>query len=249
MSALIHAELLKLRTTRTLWVALALVVVFAAVLPAIIAVSPNGVEIPELTPASLAEMVQAPASVAGGAVLLVGLLLASGEFRHRTILTTRLVEPRQLRVFVAKMLAAGLVGLGLGLVIEIISGSGGSVALAVNDVSVEPFSHEVPRLVATVPIVLALHGVAGVAIGTLIRSTAGAVGATFLWVFLVEGVIPVVTRQPEMSHWLPGGTVQDVLTVDTAFGGFTPWAAAALLVGYIAALVVGAAILDSRRDV
>ena len=249
MSALIHAELLKLRTTRTLWVTIALVVAFAAVLPAIIAVSPNGVEIPELTPASLAEMVQAPASLAGGAVLLVGLLLASGEFRHRTILTTRLVEPRELRVFVAKMLAAGVVGLGLGLVIEIISAAGGSVALAFNDVSVEPFSHEVPRIVATVPIVLALHGVAGVAIGTLIRNTAGAVGATFLWVFLVEGVIPVVTRQPEVSHWLPGGAVQDVLTADTAFGEFTPWAAATLLVGYIAALVVGSAILDARRDV
>jgi len=249
MKALVHAELLNLRSTRTLWVVLGVVVAFSAALPAIIALNPDGVGVPELTPAGLAEMVRAPASLAGGAVLLVGLLSAAGEFRHRTVLTTRLVEPRQLRVFSAKMLAAGVVGLVIGVVIDVISGAGGAVALAVNDVAVEPLSHDVPRVAATVPILLALHGLAGVAIGTLIRSTAGAVGATFLWVFVVEGVIPAVTRQPEIGHWLPSGAVQGALTLNTASGGVTPGAAAALLVGYIAVLVAAAVMLDARREV
>ena len=105
-----------------------------------------------------------------------------------------------------------------------------------------------PRIAATVPVVLALHGLAGVAIGTLIRSTAGAVGATFLWVFVVEGVIPMVARRPEIAHWLPGGAAQDVLTFGSSSGGLTPGTAAALLVGYIAVLVAAAAMLDAKRE-
>ena len=249
MKALVQAELLKLRSTRALWVVLGVVVAFSAALPTVIALEPDGVGVPELTPAGLAEMVRAPASLAGGAVLLVGLLSAAGEFRHRTVLTTRLVEPRQLRVFTAKLLAAGVVGLLIGVVIVVISGAGGAVALAVNDVAVEPLSHDVPRVTGTVPFLLALHGMAGVAVGTLIRSTAGAVGALFLWVFIVEGVIPVVTRQPEIGHWLPGGAAQATLTLDTASGGVTPGIATTLLGAYIAALVTAAAVLDSRREV
>jgi ABC-2 type transport system permease protein len=249
MNALVQAELLKLRSTRALWVVLGVVVALSTALPAVIALKPDGVLVPELTPAGLAEMVRAPASLAGGAVLLIGLLSAAGEFRHRTVLTTRLVEPRQLRVFGAKMLAAGVVGLVIGVVIDVISGAGGAVALAVNDVTVEPLSHHVPRVTATVPFLLALHGVAGVAIGTLIRSTAGAVGATLLWVFIVESVIPVVTREPEFGHWLPGGAAQDTLTLDTASVVVTPGGATALLVVYIAALVAAAAVLDARREV
>jgi ABC-2 type transport system permease protein len=248
MNALVHAELLKLRTTRSLWVALAVVVALSAALPVIIALNPDGVELPDLTPSGLAEMVHAPANLAGGAVLLVGLLSSAGEFRHHTVLTTRLAEPRQLRVLTAKMMAVGIAGLGVGLVAVIVAGAGGAAALAVNDVAVEPLAHEVPRVFATVPVLLALHGLAGVAIGTAIRSTAGAVGATFLWVFVIEGVIPVVIRRPEFSHWLPGGAVQDVLRLDTVSGGLPVGAAAALLVGFIAVLVGAAAVLDARRD-
>jgi ABC-2 type transport system permease protein len=249
MNALVQAELLKLRSTRALWVVLGVIVAFSAALPAIVALNPDGEGMPTLTPAGLAEMVRAPANLAGGAVLLVALLSAAGEFRHRTVLTTRLAEPKQLRVFGAKMLASVVVGLVIGLVIDVISGTGGAVALAVNDVAVQPLSHDIPRVAATLPILLALHGVAGVAIGSLIRSTAGAVGATLLWVLVVEGVIPVVTNRPEMGQWLPTGAVQAAVTLDTASGAMTPGTAAAMLVAYTLVLVAGAAMLDARREV
>jgi ABC-2 type transport system permease protein len=249
MNALVQAELLKLRSTRALWAVLVVVVAFSAALPAFIALNPYGVGVPELTPAGLTEMMRAPAGLAGGAVLLVGLLSATGEFHHRTVLTTRLVEPRQLRVLGAKMLAAVVVGLVIGLAIDVTSGASGAVALAVNDVAVDPLSHDAPRVAATVPILLAIQGLAGVAIGTLIRSTAGAVAATFLWVFVVEGVIPVVTRQPDIAHWLPGGALQGALALDAASAELTLGAAAVLLVGYTSVLTALAAILDARREV
>jgi ABC-2 type transport system permease protein len=246
---LISAELLKLRTTRSLWVATAVVVAVAVAVPAVVATSPSGVDIPDLSPAALADLLRAPAELAGGAALLVGLLAAAGEFRHRTVLTTRLVEPRQGRVLTAKLLAVAIIGLALGTLAELVSGVTGAVALAVNDVAVEPLSHGVPRIAVTVPLVVALHGIAGVAVGSLVRSTAGAVGATLVWVFVVEGVVPVVTRSPGMTHWLPGGTVKQILAAETPAGQLSPVAAGALLLGYATALLVASAVLDSRREI
>lgn len=249
MSALIAAELLKLRTTRSLWFATGAILVLSLALPVIIAVSPDGPGMPELTPTVLAETLRAPARLIGGAVLLVGLLAAAGEYRHHTVLTTRLVEPRQLRVLAAKMIAVGAVGLAVGLLADVVAAAAGGIALSVNGIAVEPLSHQVPRIAATVALLVALHGLAGVAVGSVIRSTAGAVGATLLWVFVIEGVVPVVTRRPEIVHWLPGGAVQDVLAMDAAPDGLAPWAAGALLAGYIGALVVTAATLDTRREI
>lgn len=248
MNALVSAELLKLRTTRSLWVTAIVVFVAAVTVPVVVILSPPGVDIPELTPAGLAQLMRAPARVTGGAVLLVGLLAAAGEFRHHTVLTTRLVEPRQGRVLAAKLAAIAIVGLALGIVAELLSGVTGSVALALNDVAVEPLSHGVPRVAVTVPLVVVLHGLAGVAVGSLVRSTAGAVGATLLWVFVVEGIVPVVTRSPGIVHWLPGGAVDQVLAVEPASGQLGAVAAGALLLGYVAVLLTATAVLDAQRE-
>lgn len=247
MNSLVSAELLKLRTTPSLWVASAVVVVVALTVPVIVILSPSGVDIPRLTPDALADLMRAPAKLAGGAVLLVGLLAAAGEFRHHTVLTTRLVEPRRGRVLGAKLLAIAVVGLTVGVLAELVSGVAGAAVLSVNDVAVEPLSHGVPGLAVTVPLLIALHGLAGVAVGALIRGTAGAVGATLVWVFVVEGIIPLVTRSPGMVHWLPGGTVSQILATETPPGQLTPVAAGALLLGYVAGLLAATAVLDSRR--
>jgi ABC-2 type transport system permease protein len=217
--------------------------------PALVAVRPDGVTVPEITPASWADLLRAPTQLGGLAVLLVGLLASAGEYRHRTVLSARLVEPRVVRALTAKLLAVGLFGLAVGVLVEAVAGAGGAVALVVNDVPVEPLAHGVPRVAATVPLVFALHGLAGVAVGTLLRSTAGAVGATLLWVFVVEGVVPVLTRRAEIGHWLPGGAAQDVLAATPAAGALAPSAAAVLLAGYVGVLALAAWAVDTRREV
>ena len=90
MNPLLSAELLKLRTTRALYVVLGLVVVFAAGLPFLGAALAGSQGAEDLTARSLLDMVRGPVQPAGGAVLLLGLFLSAGEFRHRTVLLTRL---------------------------------------------------------------------------------------------------------------------------------------------------------------
>lgn len=242
MNALLNAELLKLRTTRALWVAVGLVLALAAALPVLHASLAGTGDVAELTGRTLRDAVRAPVQLAGVAVLLVGLLSTSGEYHHRTVLLTRLVEPRPRRVLAAKLGAVVVLGLAVGVAVEAVALASGSATLFGNDVAVQPGSFGIPRLLVLTPLVLAAYGVLGVAVGALVRSTAGAVGAVFAWAFVVEGVVPLVLRDPHLGDNLPSAVLKAVLT------GPSSLAAAGLLALYLAVLVAAAAVVDSRRE-
>ena len=247
MRSLIYAELLKIRTTRMLAGTVGVVLVVAAALPVFFGAAAGSGDLPPLVPESLADMLAAPSWLAGGAVLLIGLLSSAGEFRHRTVYTTRLAEPRPLRVFAAKLAAMTVIGLAVGVAVDIVAAGAGTAVLAGDGLSIEPFSHNVPRVALVMPLVLALYGVLGVAIGAVLRSTTAAVGAALIWAFVVEAVIPVVTGNPDLVNWLPTGAVREVLSTQPTPGQLAPLAAAALLLGYAAALVAASAALDRRE--
>jgi ABC-2 type transport system permease protein len=145
MRSLIAAELLKLRTTRMLAVCIGVVVLFAAVLPIIIGAGAGHRGEPRLGASSLADFLRAPAQLTGGAVLLIGLLAAAGEFRHRTIFSTRLAEPRTTRLLAAKLITLAGVGLLVGFLMEVVATAVGTIVLARHHTAVEPLAHGVPR--------------------------------------------------------------------------------------------------------
>ncbi|HSJ60621.1 MAG TPA: hypothetical protein VK895_05270 [Jiangellaceae bacterium] len=247
MTALISAELLKIRTTRLPAVTIAVVLLIAAALPVLYAAAAGSGDIEALNPASLTDMMGLPAKVAGGGVLLIGLLLAAGEFRHRTVFTTRLAEPRPQRVLAAKLVAMTVTGLAVGVVLDLVTAGVGGAVLAYHGEAFEPFARGFLGVALVVPLVLALHGVLGVAVGTLLRSTTAAVGVTLMWAFVVEGIVPVVFRTPEMATWLPRGAIQNLLSAQTTTQ-LPLVTAGALIVGYAAALVAAAALADGRRE-
>jgi ABC-2 type transport system permease protein len=196
MNSLISSELLKLRTTRAPYVALVVVLLWAVAGPVMAALNPAGSTVPELEPASLAALMRGPLRLAGGAMLLIGLLASTGEFRHGTVLTTRLAEPRSTRVLLAKAAALTGVGLAAGVLLDIVAGGAAATLLVTHDTSVQPLANGVPRIALLVPALMALHAALGVAIGSLLRNTAAAVGVTLMWSFVVEGILPLVSISP-----------------------------------------------------
>lgn len=248
MRSLVAAELLKIRTTRAVWVASAVVLAYAVLGPVLVVVAPAGASIPPIEPALLAESLRTPARLAGAAVLLVGLLATTAEFGHGTVLTTRLVEPRSPRVLSAKLVAVSVVAVVVGLVLAAVSAGATAILLASRGVAVAPLDHDVPRHAAALLAIVVLHGLLGVAVGTLLRNTAAAVGAVLVWAFVVEGIVPVVTRRPELVDWLPSGAVLQVLAERTPPGQLAPAAAAALLLGYTVVLVAAGAVVDRVRE-
>ena len=248
MKDLLSSELLKLRTTRALWVTSAVILLLSGALPVVVASLAGEGDLADLSPASMLDFVKAPVQLAGAAVLLMGLLSSAGEFRHRTIFLSRLAEPQPLRLLVAKLGAVVLVGLGLGIALDVVTVSSSAAVLTGYDVAVEPGSHGVPRVLALTPLILALYGVFGVAVGTLLRSTAAAVGATLVWAFVIEGVVPVVTGNPDLADRLPSGALKAVLQEHASAGGPSALTAAGLLAAYAAVLLVAAAVLDRQRE-
>jgi ABC-2 type transport system permease protein len=247
MRAQIAAELLKMRTTRALYVAVGVIALLTVGLSVAAAALAGHGTTPQLRPGDLAAALRGPVRLAGGAMLLVGLLASAGEFRHRTILTTRLAQPRAGRVFLAKLTAAGALGVvvGAGLVVASLASSG--VLFHSKGIAFEPLSHGVPQTALVVPVVIALHALLGVAIGALLRSTAAAVGVTMGWAFLVEGILPVITRHHGIVDWLPTGLVGEVMQTHPAAGQLAAPAAAAVLLGYVAVLVAVTAAVDRVR--
>jgi ABC-2 type transport system permease protein len=133
-------------------------------------------------------------------------------------------------------------------VVAILPSPPAGAVLAHHGLAIEPLSHGVPRAALVIPLVLAVHGILGVAIGAVLRNTTAAVGATLIWAFVVEGIIPAVTNNPDLVNWLPRGALREVLSTQPTPGQLAPLAAAALLVGYAAALVATSAVLDRRRE-
>jgi hypothetical protein len=150
-------------------------------------------------------------------------------------------------VLAAKLATMTVIGLAVGVAVAIVAVGAGAAVLAGDGLAIEPFSHGLPRLALVMPLVLVLHGILGVAIGAVLRSTTAAVGATLIWAFVVEGIIPVVTNNPDLVNWLPTGAVREVLSTQPPPGQLAPLAAAALLLGYAVALVAASAALDRRE--
>lgn len=149
----------------------------------LVAIAPVGATVPDIQPESLAVLVRGPARLAGGAMLLVGLLAAAGEFTHGTVLTARLAEPHPTRVLAAKSIALALVGLAVGALLVVVALGSGALLLSSKDVSVEPLRHGTPGVCGLVVVLMMLHAVLGVAIGSLLRNTAAAVGVVLMWAF------------------------------------------------------------------
>ncbi len=251
MRSLVSAELLKLRSTRSAWIPLAAALV-AAVLAVVANASVGGHGgNPRLSAAALPALLRASGGpLVDGAVLLAWIVLSAGEFRHRTSVTTFLGQPRRLRVVCAKLAAAALTGVTVGLLAEALSAATSAAVLSAHHIPLDWSQPGVLGALVAVPLLATLYGVLGVGLGLLLRNTAAAVGLALMWAFVVEGILPALARAPGVIRWLPEATARAVLqgassTATTLSAG----AALAVLTGYAVALAAGGSIVTTRREI
>jgi hypothetical protein len=239
MTAVVSAELFKLRTTRGPWLIVTGLGLVAAAMLALNAALLGAPGQPALLPSVLGDLARAPGRLTGAAALLLGLLLSTAEYRHATILTTRLGHPRPVGLVVGKAAAAAVAAAALAVAVELLMVVGGAAVLAGRDTGVEVLHHGIPAAVGIVALVAGLHAVAGVGIGELLRNPALAVGVVFGWALLVEGVLPVLLRSPGLGRWLPSGATESALTL--GWTGQSPplpaWTGLGLLAAYAIALI------------
>jgi ABC-2 type transport system permease protein len=252
VKALVHAEVLKLRSTRMpAWLLLAtlgfVVVTVLVNVPKVGAKdAPVSLDDPGLLAGTVGSSFGAPMVTAA----LLGVLAVTQEFRYGTITSTYLVEPRRMRVLVAKWLSIAIAG-------AVVTAS--TLALSV------PFSIALIRsrdgdanvgaqfwqVVVAAVFVIAAYGVMGVALGALVRNQIVAAVGVLVWMLAVEQI--VIPAFPTVGHWMPGASAFALLQSGPIDGleDTLPSAPVAglVLAGYTAAAVVLAVLFTPRRDV
>ena len=250
MTALVRAELLKLRTVQLpIWLlvttlALVALSVCATVLTAGMDGAPLQLDDPDL-------LARSAASASGGNILLIvlGILMLTQEFRFGTATPSFLTTPKRGRLVVAKLVAVSITG-ALFAALSVLLALGLSYALIALRGGEAEFDAGVWQVLAGVFLVLLLYGPIGIGVGALIRNQIAAVVLTLAWVFVIEQLL--VALLPEVGRWTPGGGTAAVLQLGelaSTRGDLLPvWGGALLLLGYAAVLSLVGAQVTLRRD-
>lgn len=245
---LLSAELLKLRTTRPpYW--LLLVTLAIAGLSAAGLVGSGSLD--EDRALALAQ----GASFGSMFVTVLGILIVTNEYRHGTVMTTFLAEPRRVRVLAAKIATALLAGVGFALASAAVAAAVALPWLAARD---EALALDGQALEAVVRLVLAfaLSAALGAAVGAIVQSQVGAIVLTFVWFLILESIVGVVSSwlltdfgEPDpVSPYLLGSVLGGIVGGQGSEYVHDAPTATLLAVVYVAVLAaVGAAVM-TRRD-
>jgi ABC-2 type transport system permease protein len=245
VTRLVRAELLKLFTTRTFYVLLGVALLVSGLTAGIVAAEEGLNDDPAL---ELAEVV----SFSGFLALVIGILLTTNEYRHGTIASTFLVTPQRPRVLAAKLLAGGLAGAAFGLAVAALA-VGIAVPWLEGTADEISFDSQLLEAVGRLLAMYALFALVGVAVGAVVQNQAGAIVATFGWIFVIEQIVNVVAGiladgDSPVAPYLLGSALFAVVAAggdDTAL--HAGWALV-LSCGYVAVLALAGAAAMVRRD-
>ena len=186
MTALVRSELLKIRTTRSWWAYLIVIVLFTGIGVA--------AEIGSATDADrgTSEFPLILVDIVGVAVLftiILGITIITTEFRHGTVTPTFLVEPHRERVIGAKAIAAVIVAIGFVLLSLAVVVAVAVPWLTIIDVQPELGGSDLAEHLGQQFLSAVLWALMGVAIGAVVHSQVAALVGTLIWIFLGETLL------------------------------------------------------------
>ena len=244
MTALLRAELLKVRTVRSWWAYLIAIVLLAGIATAS-DVGPHDAARDQLQ--FQVRLVDA-AGIAALIAIILGITIVTTEFRHGTITPALLVEPHRGRMLAAKAVAAGLLGAAFALLALVAIALVAGIWLTAVDAELHLLDQDVLVRAAQMILLGVLWTLFGVAIGSIVHSQVAALVGTLVWVFLGEtlvwGLLGLIDLDGVASY-LP------FRALDSADGTNDPdmlpyWGGVAVSLAWIA-LVGGAGFWRTRR--
>lgn len=269
MTNLIRSEFRKLLTLNSWWIAglgfLALFAVSLAVNIGFEIVTLQG-RSPQPRASAVADEIAAATNVYTSGqwfgtlfVMLLGILMVTNEYHHKTVTPTFLVSPRRINVIASKVAAALVVGAVYALVATVLAVLAGVIWLGVEGYPTYLGEPAVLGALLLNVLAYAIWAVLGVGIGTLIRHQVGAVVVAIVLKVVVEGTAAGVLMV--IAHWLETpwiaslryalpGVASDVMTKAQSEPGAPEWYVGALVLiawGLLAAAI--GSVLTKRRDI
>jgi len=243
MSALLRAELLKLRTTRT-FVAL----VAAALLLSLLVVVLTTLLDSNFTERQVKNLFKADFTPLF--ILLLGVMGMAGEWRHRTITGTVLAAPDRLRLLGAKVLSYAAAGALLSLIVTLTIMLVGTIILSVRD-ELTIGLLDLEDVLWRNLLVAALLGALGVGVGGLIRNQVVAIVGILVVSFAVEPTLFALV--PDVAPFAPTqGAPNGIVQADGFEGNQTdllaPGIAVLVMLGWIGLFFAAAGARLRRFD-
>jgi ABC-2 type transport system permease protein len=195
---LLRVERIKLLSTRSPWWCMVVAVVTTVGLSLLIAETTTWDDLATFTPASTQF-----ASRFGFIIMMVMAVIAvTTEYRFGTIRATFLAVPRRAHALLAKTAVVALLATLVG---EIAAVASWLVSAVARPLAPLALSHARDyRAVLGVGLVYGIAAVIAVAVGLLVRHSAGAIATVVIWTLLVENLLPVIPRVgSSIQHWLP----------------------------------------------
>ena len=242
LAGVLRSEWTKLRSVRSTWWLLSAAVVLTVGVA--VFVSPGGTS-GKAAPYAFARSTEYGSVLSQLALLVLGVLVFTGEYQSGLIRASLSVVPRRLLLLWGKLGAFGAVALAVSLGSSLAAFLLGELAQQARPGRPHAWfgDPQVTRIVIGAGLVLAISGIFGLALGAIIRNTAGGLSV----IAAVFFVLPLLFRlalpgsAQGFLRFLPsnaGGALWDAALSPTSM---TPWTGFALLCGYTAALVAVAA--------
>ena len=257
MSALIRAEFLKLRSTRTAF-GLFIAALVVSVVPAVLVMS--------FVPRDVLSDGGAPIAAAGLTLVPIlavvfGILGMTNEYRHGTITYTYLATPRRGLVMIVKLVCYAIVGSAVMAATALLVVLAIALIAALRDIALPWLTAsnlsdlETLRDAAMFLVTAGLMTAFGVSLGALFRAQVPTVAGVVVWALAAESIIAVV--KPRLGIYLPFAAFQRLTMggalrtgeADAMMPSISRPAAFLVAIAYIAVFSVAAVFISMRRDV
>ncbi|MEV0582963.1 ABC transporter permease [Nonomuraea sp. NPDC050310] len=184
------------------------------------------------------------------ALATLGVLSVSSEYRTGMIRTSLQAVPQRLSLLAGKVLVFTAVTLVYSVILSFASFFTGMAILARENMETTLGAPGVLRALIGTALLLTASGLFGLALGSLIRHSPGAIVTAISMILIV----------PQLTNLLPGEwgrTVNEYMTtnagnlvalVEPRAGAMGPWEGFAVYLAWIAAVAIAGAVLLKKRD-
>lgn len=197
------------------------------------------------------EVASAGVNISQLAIAVLGVLLITGEYSTGMIRATFTAVPKRLPVLWAKLTVYAIVSFLLMLPCVLIAFFASQAILDHKHFLQISFSHAgVARAVFGGAVYLMLVGAFALALGAIIRNTAGGISAFAAVFFVIPPLLNVLPANwnNAIAPWLPDSAARAVFQLTHDSHSLDPAPGAALFCGYTAFAITIAAVLLLRRD-
>ncbi|MFG6444920.1 ABC transporter permease [Microbacterium sp. P06] len=263
-----RSELTKQFTTAIWWILALVLAVYVAlvsagfgwVLAAVATGSLPGASGAQIPAAVLPPIVYSVATSFGYVFpLLIGTLMATSEFRHKTLTPTFLATPRRGTVLAAKVVVGVVLGALYGVVGVVAAVGPGALVLAASDVPTLLGESDTWALIGRMVLAFAIWTLVGLGVGTVVRNQVVAIVLVLAFTQFIEPIARVaggfVDALEPITRVLPGaagdalvGSSALSIAAASASEPLEWWAGGLVLLGYAAVFLALGRLTSWRRD-